>query len=787
VFTFLNSLRFRLMLLVLLAGLPGMGLIVYNGMEQRRDAQLDAQERAARFAGRISSETDQAIKMTHQLMVSLAQFPAVIDRDLSQCPKLLESLQKIHPFYQVLLVTDAGGETVCASYPGYSSIPLGDRDYFQRAITTRDFVISDFLVGRMTGKPAIACAYPVISGTGELQGVVIATIDLSWLVRIASAVQLPAGSSVNIVDSSGTILARWPDPERWIGRSVAQTEIGRIVLDHGAGTAESIGLEGIPRLYGFQPLLPDKRAGYVYVGIPRELAFAPVNRVLAGNLIALGGVLILGLAAALFFGQVFIMRGVTTLVDTTQQLSSGDLSARTAGRLRTGGEIGQLAVAFDKMAESLQQREAERKKAEEEIRRSAATARLQADISEEFIKAGPDFGTVLPWVAECVTKWFEDACFIHLLTEEGDISEESPVYYSSPDSPLRINTPTSLSDSGGLALLAEVVRTSDSIVIPMEDPHSILAGVWERLECQSLLVVPMRADEEVIGTLTLIRDRPEEPHTVEDESLAQYIADRAAVSIAKARLIEMIHRLNAELEERVNERTAQLMAANKELEAFAYSVSHDLRAPLRAIDGFSRILLEKYDPVLDSKGSHYLQRTRSAAQRMGQLIDDLLSLSRLTRKQMQWTRVDLTSLCLEIEAELRESQPDRAVDFIIQSKLAVPGDGPLLRAALENLLGNAWKFTGNSHRPRIEFGMVSKDNESVFFVSDNGAGFDMEYADQLFGAFQRLHSMTEYPGTGIGLAIVQRVIHRHGGTIWANGSVGKGATFYFKLPKGGDF
>jgi signal transduction histidine kinase/HAMP domain-containing protein len=775
------------MLLVLLAGLPAIGLIIHNGMEQRQDARLVAQERASRFAGRISTETDQAIKMTHQLMVSLAQFPAVRDRGSVQCARLLESLQKIHPFYQVLLVTDAGGETVCASYPGYSSINVADRPYFQRAIRTRDFVISDFLVGRMTGRPAIACAYPIITESGDLQGVVVATIDLSWLVRIASAVQLPAGSSVNIVDSGGTILARSPDPERWIGSTAAETEIGRIVLAHEEGAAESVGLEGVPRLYGFQPLLPDRKAGYVYVGIPRDQAYATANRVLAGNLIALGAVLILGLAAALFFGQVFIMRGVTTLVDTTKQLSSGDLSARTAGRLSTGGEIGQLAVAFDKMAESLQQREVERKKTEEAIRRNAASVQLQADISEEFIKAGHDFRTVLPWVAECVAKWFDDTCFIYLLTEEGDISEASPVYYSGPDRPGPRRTPTLLSESGGLPLLAEVVRTGDSIVIPAEDPRSIVSGAWEKLQCQSLVIVPMRADEEVIGALAVIRDRPDEPHTVEDESLAQYIADRAAVSIAKARLIEMIHRLNAELEERVNQRTAQLTAANKELEAFAYSVSHDLRAPLRAIDGFSRILFEKYDALLDSKGRDYLQRTCSAAQRMGQLIDDLLNLSRLTRKQMQWTKVDLSSLASEIEAELRERQPDRVVDFLVRDDLVVPGDERLLRAALENMLGNAWKFTGNNHRARIEFGMVTKEDEPVFFVRDNGAGFDMKYADQLFGAFQRLHSMTEYPGTGIGLAIVQRVIHRHGGSIWAEGIVGQGATFYFKFPKGGDF
>ena len=229
-----------------------------------------------------------------------------------------------------------------------------------------------------------------------------------------------------------------------------------------------------------------------------------------------------------------------------------------------------------------------------------------------------------------------------------------------------------------------------------------------------------------------------------------------------------------------------MSVANKELEAFAYSVSHDLRTPLRAIDGFSRILSEKYADILDAKGSDYLRRTRAAAQRMAELIDDLLELSRLTRAEMRQTNVDLSDIVHELKMHLQESQPYRAVDFVIQDGLVVRGDERLLRSALENLLGNAWKFTGKQDHALIEFGMETQQGEPVFLVRDNGAGFNMKYADKLFGAFQRLHSMTEFPGTGIGLAITQRVIHRHGGSIWAEGAVGHGATFYFRFPQRGE-
>jgi signal transduction histidine kinase len=242
-----------------------------------------------------------------------------------------------------------------------------------------------------------------------------------------------------------------------------------------------------------------------------------------------------------------------------------------------------------------------------------------------------------------------------------------------------------------------------------------------------------------------------------------------------------VRQLNEELEQRVIQRTRQLEVANKELEAFAYSVSHDLRAPLRSIDGFSQIMLEDYADKLDAEGKDYLQRLRAASQRMGQLIDDMLKLSRVTRSSMQRERVDLSALAHAIAAELQQRQPERQVEFVITEGLAASGDARLLEAALENLLENAWKFTGKHDHARIEFGSIEANGNPVYFVRDNGVGFDMTYADKLFGAFQRLHSTTEFEGTGIGLATVQRIIHRHGGEIWGEGVVEQGATFYFTL------
>jgi PAS domain S-box-containing protein len=225
----------------------------------------------------------------------------------------------------------------------------------------------------------------------------------------------------------------------------------------------------------------------------------------------------------------------------------------------------------------------------------------------------------------------------------------------------------------------------------------------------------------------------------------------------------------------------KLAATNKELEAFSYSVSHDLRSPLRSIDGFSQALLEDYQEKLDEKGQDYLRRLRGASQKMGELIDAILKLSRLTRSEMRHEPINLSALAKEIANRLQETQPERKVKFVIDKELTANGDPQLLRVLLENLLGNAWKFTKKQPQAEIEFSMEQNNGKKAYFIRDNGAGFDMTYADKLFNAFQRLHDASEFPGTGIGLATVQRIIHRHGGAIWAEGAVGKGANFHFTL------
>ncbi len=303
-------------------------------------------------------------------------------------------------------------------------------------------------------------------------------------------------------------------------------------------------------------------------------------------------------------------------------------------------------------------------------------------------------------------------------------------------------------------------------------------------EASSKMALPLISRGQVIGAMTVQSSRVAVLDDAE-VTMLQTMAGQLANAIENARLYEQIQRDAAELEVRVAERTAELAALNAELEAFAYSVSHDLRAPLRGIDGFSQALLEDYADKLDAEGQGYLRRVQAASRHMGQLIDDLLKLSRVTRAEAYHETVELSALAQMVAADLQRQEPGRQVEFVIAEGLTAKGDARLLRVVLENLMGNAWKFTAKHPRARIEFGDTQYNGKRAYFVRDDGVGFDMAYADKLFGAFQRLHSATEFEGTGIGLASVQRIIHRHGGQVWAEGEVEQGATFYFTLPAKG--
>jgi PAS domain S-box-containing protein len=325
---------------------------------------------------------------------------------------------------------------------------------------------------------------------------------------------------------------------------------------------------------------------------------------------------------------------------------------------------------------------------------------------------------------------------------------------------------------------SEIIGRSITLIVPPEhyaEEEAVLARITQGERIEHLDTERLRKDGKLVSVcVTASPIKNTHGQLIGASMVARDISERK-------RAVKEIGDRNDDLEQRVIERTSQLQAVNKELEAFAYSVSHDLRAPLRTLDGFSQALLEDYTDKLDDEGVDNLRRIRNASQRMGHLIDDLLNLSQLTRVEMTLARVDFSQMVLDVIEEVRATEAPREVTTVVAEGLFVDADPRLLRIALTNLFANALKFSGKRPDARIEFGCTYENGEMEYFVRDNGVGFDMAHAGRLFGAFQRLHAMHEFPGTGIGLTIVQRIVNRHGGRVRAQGVIGVGATFYFTL------
>ncbi|NTV42853.1 MAG: GAF domain-containing protein, partial [Syntrophobacteraceae bacterium] len=295
----------------------------------------------------------------------------------------------------------------------------------------------------------------------------------------------------------------------------------------------------------------------------------------------------------------------------------------------------------------------------------------------------------------------------------------------------------------------------------------------------SVAAIPLQSAQDKPGVLVVASSSPRDFR--QNEYFLSTVANSVATAVENADLYQEIRAHAASLERRVAERTAELETANKELEAFSYTVSHDLRAPLRSIDGFSKALEEEYGHVLEDLGKDYLRRVRDATRRMSQLIDDLLKLSKLTRGELKRQLVDLSALARAVASDLTKSGRHRTVDFVVAEDMGAWGDPHLLQLVMENLIRNAWKFTALQPRARIEVGVVDLDGKKAYFVRDNGVGFNPAHAHRLFQPFQRLHAASEFPGSGIGLATVKRIVHRHGGRVWIEAKEGEGATVYFSL------
>lgn len=415
----------------------------------------------------------------------------------------------------------------------------------------------------------------------------------------------------------------------------------------------------------------------------------------------------------------------------------------------------------------------------------ASNSRLQvlAGLSDAFATVATNYQSLLDKVARVICDLIGDACHVTLISGDGDQLISAASAHRDPQLEAEYRrhvTGMTVPRYGTDSIYAKVINTEQPVCLDTT-PEAAAAAVDDsvkaivaRLNVHSVLAVPIRARGTTIGTLSLLRGEPGHSYRDDDVTMLQDLADRAGLAIENARLY-------AQLEERVRERTLELEATNQDLESFSYSVAHDLRAPLRTISGFSHALLEDAGDRLEPEGRRHATRIRAAATHMGELIDGLLNLSRVGRQELHRERIDVSALAKTVLGRLRAAHPERDVEVILAPELVAHADPQLVEIVLTNLFSNAWKFTGKQPHGRIELTTKPGERPTVYVVRDNGAGFPPEMADKLFGVFQRLHVAQEFEGTGIGLATVQRIVHGHGGRIWAEGDVDRGAAFYFTL------
>ncbi len=569
-----SSLRVRLLLLVLLAVVPALGLIIYTGAETRRTASMEAQANALRLAQSVSSTQDDLFEGARQLLIALAQLPEVRKRDSKACNTLFANLLKQYPLYSTLGAADAKGDPFCSAIPIRKPFNVADRAWFQRAIQYRGFGVGDYTMGRVTGKASLHFGYPVLDDGGAVQAVVLVGLDLDWLNAHIAKSELPAGTTLTVIDRKGTILVRFPESEKWVGKSMPETPLAQTILSRGEGMAEVTGMDGISRLYGFSPLGKTGDA-YVSIGVPKSVAFATANRILIRNLMGGGIVSALAFLAAWFGANLFVLRQVHALTGIAKRLSGGELGART-GLSYGQGELGELARVFDQMAEGLQARQAEAERAEEQIQRQLQRITALREINLATTST-LDLHTVLNVLMEKIDRFLPYTAVLVWLQnkESGQLDRAACWNLDEEDWKGRPLNRTPLLVQAAIESKAPVVASN-----VQTDPRTLDPEFYRRHGLVSYLGVPLVAKGEALGVLVFLT-REEHEFAKEEVEFLSTLAGQAAIAIENARLYDEASR-----------RAKKLQALNK--------LSRLITSSLSTQDAFS-FIVESLVTLLDTE------------------------------------------------------------------------------------------------------------------------------------------------------------------------------------------
>ncbi|MCX7154885.1 MAG: GAF domain-containing protein [Rhodocyclales bacterium] len=778
----------RMLILAAAALLPVLLLMVYIGWLNTEEKITQERTRAMHLAELLAREQALPFTLGRQLLHSLAATHAVVDADdAATCEAVLKQAVADNPYVTVINIFSPAGDIIHSS-SDTPPITVADRDWFRDAMSSDRIVVSDYLVGKVSKKPAIAMALPLRDKSGTTRAVLMLGIDLAWMGRALASVPAAEGTNIVVVDGQGMVLA----PERWIGRSVAEHPVFKRISGITEPTSfEAVGVDGIERIFVARPLNPDLGGrSYLWVATPKSSAGQAALRDFLGGT-ALVFTTVLALFAVIWWeGSRIVLRPVRELREVAQRLGGAQLSART--NLPHGDdEIGRLAASFDEMAEQIETRDHELEQSRESLLRANRALRALSSVKDVTAHT-KDEQTLFNKLCDTMSALGDCQLVFIARADSGPNLPLTVVAQEGLPEDWRDRIALSWGDNEhGRCAAGVAVREGQPSVIHdvRRDPrYTAWSELAVELGIETIVGLPVRVEGRVWGALVLASSLAG-VFNAEETSLLEELAGELGRGIETLRLRvekqaaeDALLRMMDDLERRVDERTRDLEVANRDLQSFSYSVSHDLRAPLRSIEGFAQALEEECGPALNEDCRSHLERIRDAAQRMGGLIEDMIRLAQISSLEMRTSTVDLTALAAAIGANLAAAEPQRPVRLKVAPGLVTRGDPGLLRVLMQNLLANAWKYSARAPRAEIEFGLMQlPSNEKAYFVRDNGAGFDMAFADRLFRPFSRLHHADDFPGTGIGLATVARIIARHGGRVWAEAEKGKGATFYFVL------
>jgi signal transduction histidine kinase/ActR/RegA family two-component response regulator/HAMP domain-containing protein len=771
------SLRYRLILLVLIALVPALCLTAYTGLQVRDRAGETARANVLRIVRIASADHAQTLDGARVLLTALARLPEVRRRDAAACSALSADLQQQYPRFANLGAIAPNGDVFCSAIPFSRPTSVADRPWFRRALATRTFAIGEYQIGRITGKPSLNAGYPVIDG-GEVKAVVFVALDLGSFNHLVANAQLAEGSSLTMIDQKGTILAHYPDAEKWVGRSVPDVPIVKVMLSNqDEGTAEVTGVDGVKRLFAFMSLGRSSQAGraYVAVGIPTSVAFAEVDQLMTRQL---GGLLLLAivvLATAWLVSDAFVLRKVRALVSATSRLRAGDLTARS-GLPHSNGELSQLAGAFDEMAEALQTR-AERLDILHQIDQAILTAQSPEAIAEAALR---EMRHLIPYRRATVSLFdFAAGETIVLMTQ------------AIGDNPMSPGMRLPMQAVGDLHHTIEVLRQGKVHVLDLRtlsasSPviHALQAG-----DTPLMNLVPLIAQGELIGSLNL--GLGDTQLTSEQADIAREVADQLAVALQQAQLREELREHAADLERRVTERSEDLEQARREADRanqakseFLSRMSHELRTPLNAILGFAQLLeMDLLNQEQRESVGHILKGGRHLLDLINEVLDIsrietgrlAISLEPVSVREVVIESLDLIApLAAKQKIRLESGTRDVPDRFVL-------ADRQRLKQVLLNLLSNAVKY--NRPQGTVALSFEEAAGRLRITVRDTGPGIAPERMNRLFTPFDRLGvEQAGIEGTGLGLALSMRLVDAMGGTMAAESAVGVGSRFWMELP-----